>query len=418
MRLKPLTLARGPLRVPARPVRPAPLRFRCPGGLVRGLLVLCAAAPALPQPAAAQRAAADSAAILLAAAADLQARGELETAQLLHSLILESFPGTAAAESAEARLGGFAKDRSRSGGEIELKVWSALFGLWQGLAIPDAMDAGSPVRGIGLLVGAPAGFLLGHRMGRSRAYSAGQARAVTWGGIWGAVQGMGWAKALDLGADYYWEDESSEAVSASMAVGAALGMVGGMVVARHEIRPGTSTSAMLGSLWGVATGLMTLVLVDPDMEGDELWANAMHTGNIGLVAGTYLGSRMSLSPSRAALISLGGVIGYFAGLGVNLIDDPDGIDTSERRWVGSTLASTVVGLATATYLTREDRGGDDPREDAEAAGTPAAPGALFNRSGGDWALAAPLPSPVWHPSIRRDGRGGLSWKVPLLSLRF
>jgi len=141
--MKPLTLARGPLRVPA----------------VRGLLVLCAMAPALPQPAAAQRTAADSAAILLAAAVDLQARGELETAQLLHSLILESFPGTAAAESAEARLGVIAKDRSRSGGEIELKVWSALFGLWQGLAIPDAMNAGNTGYGVGLLAGACYGML-------------------------------------------------------------------------------------------------------------------------------------------------------------------------------------------------------------------------------------------------------------------
>ena len=400
--MKPLTLARGPLRVPA----------------VRGLLVLCAMAPALPQPAAAQRTAADSAAILLAAAVDLQARGELETAQLLHSLILESFPGTAAAESAEARLGVIAKDRSRSGGEIELRVWSALFGLWQGLAIPDAINAGNTGYGIGLLAGAPAGFLLGHVMSRSRPYSAGQARAITWGGIWGAVQGMGWAHALDLGADEYNEDGSPEAVSASMAVGAALGMVGGMLVARHEIRPGTSTSAMLGSLWGVAIGFMTLVVVDPDMEGDEYWANVMHTGNVGLVAGTYLGSRMSLSPSRAALISLGGAIGYFAGLGVNLINDPTGQNTSDRRLVGSMLASTVVGLATATYLTRDGRGGDDPREDTEVAGPSAAPGALLSRSGGDWALSAPLPSPVWHPSTRRDGRGGLSWKVPLLSLRF
>lgn len=379
------------------------------------VLVLCAMAPALPQPAAAQRSAADSAAILLAAAVDLQARGELETAQLLHSLILESFPGTAAAESAEVRLGIIAKDRSRSGGEIELRVWSALFGLWQGLLIPDAMDAGSMGHGIGLLVGAPGGFLLGHRMSRSRRYTAGQARAITWGGVWGAFQGMGWAHALDLGADSPNGSESREAVSASVAVGAALGMVGGMLVARHEIRPGTATSAMLCSLWGVATGYMALVLVDPHMEGDERWANVMHTGNMGLVAGTYLGSRMSLSPGRAAMISLGGAIGFFAGLGVNLLNDPD---ASERRWVGTMLASTVVGLATATYLTREDRGGDDPREDTEVAGRSAAPGALLNRSGGDWTVSAPLPSPVWHSAARRDGRGGLSWKVPLLSLRF
>ena len=394
--MKPLTLARAPLPV----------------------LVLCAMAPALPQPAAAQRTAADSAAILLAAAVDLQARGELETAQLLHSLILESFAGTAAAESAEVRLGVIAKDRSRSGGEIELRVWSALFGLWQGLLIPEAMGAGSAGHGIGLLVGAPGGFLLGHRMSRSRRYTAGQARAITWGGVWGAFQGMGWAHALDLGAESPNGSESHEAVSASLAVGAALGVVGGMLVARHEIRPGTATSAMLGSLWGAVTGYMALKLVAPDMEGDELWANVMHTGNMGLVAGTYLGTRMSLSPGRAAMISLGGAIGYFAGLGVNLLNDPDGTDTSERRLVGTMLASTVVGLATATYLTREDRGGDDPREDTEVAGRSAASGALLNRSGGDWTVSAPLPSPVWHPAARRDGRGGLSWKVPLLSLRF
>ena len=167
--------------------------------LIRTLVVVSCwiAVVAVPRSAAAQLTAADPAAVLLAAAEGRRSRGEIETSEVLYGLIVESFPGTSSAEAAQARLGDVSTRRSQGGGEIELKVWSTLYGLWQGAMIPAALGFEGPEPyGLGVLVGGPAGFLLGHHMGRSRPYTLGQARAITWGGTRGAIQGMGWAHVL------------------------------------------------------------------------------------------------------------------------------------------------------------------------------------------------------------------------------
>ena len=384
---------------------------------LRGLLLLAlfAAALSAPRPASAQLTRADTAAVLLAAAEDFANRGADDVAEALYRHILERFPGTVAAETARTRLEVVTGRQSQAGGEVELKVWSALYGLWQGVALPLAFNADdAEVYGLGLLVGGPAGFLIGRAMARSRPRSLGQARAITWGGTWGAIQGLGWAHALNFGGDEY--DPSDEAVMWSMIAGGAVGIVGGAVAARREVTSGTSTSATLGSLWGLWIGAATAVLVDPDMEGDAIVATVMLTGNAGLGAGALLGSRVPLSRSRARLISLAGVIGGFASMGINMIAQPD--DPRPRVVMGTMLAASLGGLALGASLTSGGRGEDDPSEDLEAAASLPAPGALLNWSDGDWALSTPLPSPVLEPTGRRDGRDGLVWKVPLLKVRF
>ena len=301
-------------------------------------------------------------------------------------------------------------------------MWSALYGLWQGVAVPLAFNADEPeVYGLGLLVGGPAGFLIGRAMARSRPRSLGQARAITWGGTWGAIQGWGWARALDLGTGdrYYYDgrqgqydDESTEAAIGAMIVGGAAGIAGGLAMARREITPGASTTAMLGSLWGTWFGFSTAYLVD--VEGDGLTAAAMIVGNAGLVAGALAGSRMPLSRGRARLISVGGLVGAFGGVGIVLIGQPDG----DKTIMATILASSIAGLALGAAGTRDDRGESDPSEDLEAAASLTPPGALLNWLDGDWALSTPLPTPVLEPVGRSDGRDGLVWKVPLLKVRF
>ncbi len=390
--------------------------------LLRGLLLLALSAAALTasRPASAQLTRADSAAVLLATAENFANRGAYDIAEALYRHILERFPGTAAAETARTRLEVVTGRQSQAGGEAELKVWSSLYGLWQGVAIPLAASADdAEVYGLGLLVGGPAGFLLGRAMARSRPRTLGQARAITWGGTWGAIQGWGWALALDLGTgdrdnydgSLYGEDESIEAALTSMIVGGAAGIAGGLVMARREITPGTATSAMLGSLWGTWFGFSTAYLAD--VEGDGLTAAAMIVGNAGLVAGALAGSRMPLSRARARLISVGGVVGAFGGLGINLIAQPDG----DKTIMATILAGSIAGLALGVAGTRNDRGETDPGEDLSAASLPA-PGSLLNWSHGNWAFSTPLPTPALEPTGRNGGRDGLVWKVPLLKVRF
>ena len=382
------------------------------------LLALLAAAMSAPRPASAQLTRADTAAVLLAAAEDFDNRGENDIAAALYRHIAERFVGTPAADFARGRLGGVTTRQSRAGGGVELKVWSALYGIWLGVAVPSAAEAEeSGTYGFGLLIGGPTGFLVGREMARSRPRSLGQARAITWGGTWGTIQGWGWARALDLGSgdrSYSYNDrqESTRAVLSSMIVGGLGGIAGGLVMARREITPGTATSAMLGSLWGTWLGFSTAFLMD--VEGDGLTAASMLGGNAGLVAGALAGSRMPLSRGRARIISVGGVVGAFGGLGFTLISQPK----DPKAIMATILVSSIVGLGVAAANTVGNRDEPDASRDLDAASSLPAPGALLNWSNGDWAFSTPLPTPALEPTSRSGDRDGLVWKVPLLKVRF
>ncbi|NNM34688.1 MAG: hypothetical protein HKO53_16530, partial [Gemmatimonadetes bacterium] len=137
---------------------------------------------------------ADSAAVLFEAAADFDGRGESDVAVALYRLIIRRFPDTPSAAAAQDRLDQWGITRSGSSGRTELQVWGALYGLWLGVAIPGMAEADGPeAYGAGLLLGGPAGFMVGRAAARGRPLSLGQARAITWGGTWGTWQGLGWA---------------------------------------------------------------------------------------------------------------------------------------------------------------------------------------------------------------------------------
>ena len=363
-----------------------------------------------PERASAQITPADSAAVLLGTAEDLEQRGERDAAETLYRYITDRFEGTPAAATARAWLDDAGGGQLPGGGETELQVWSTTYGIWLGMMVPLALDAEGPEPyGVGLLLGAPGGFFAGRALARSRPLSLGQARAITWGGTWGALQGMALANARDV-------DE--QAFIRSMIIGSAAGVAGGTLAARQEITPGTATSATLGSLWGAWFGLASSILLD--YTEDPIWVVMMATGNAGLVGGALAGSRWPLSRSRARLISVGGLIGGVAGLGTVLIGDADDEDTV----IGVALAGSVAGLVLGGVLT----GGDDAEADMSGnepgAGSLPATGALINWSGGDWSLSAPLPSPSLDPALRHGGRYGAAapdrvvWKVPLLNVRF
>ena len=383
-------------------------------------LIALATALATPRPADAQITRADSAAVLLSVASDFENRAEGAVAEALYRHIVDRFPGTPAAGTAGARLDAASAELSQAGGEIELKVWSTLYGIWLGMAVPATADAEGPeAYGVGLLLGAPAAFLAGRAFSRSRPVSPGQARTITWGGTWGAWQGMGWANALRLGDNeriiegdiLINEGPSDQAIFASMIAGSAVGLVSGALASRREITPGTSTSAMLGSIWGSWFGLASSVLLD--LDETTAWGTTMMTGNAGLAAGALAGSRWPLSRSRARLISVGGLIGGIGGLGIVMITQPNNDDVE----IGIPLAGSIFGLVLGAALT-QGRGEEDASENAQTAESLPVPGALLNWSRGEWSLSAPLPFPVRESAAQADGRDALVWKVPLLNVRF
>jgi hypothetical protein len=364
---------------------------------------------------------ADSAAVLLQAAGELRDQGEPDAAQALLRLIIDRFGSTPAAAQARIDLGLVENAQSSSSGRVELQVWSALYGLYMGLAIPGAASADGPeAYGVGLLLGGPAGFLAASSYTKRHPLTQGQARAITLGGTWGTWQGLGWANVAGLGEDdfvcsgdvCFAEDNPNTQLWASLA-GGAVGIVAGAVIARRTISPGLATTANFGALWGTWFGLAGGVLAD--LEGDGLFAATLLAGNAGLASSALLGRDWNLTRSRARLISIAGVLGGLAGAGVLLIAQPDG------RWaISIPLAGSVAGLVIGAEATRnESFSGSPSDEDSYAFAAGADIPSLLSVRAGELRVGLPLPSPN-RILLSADGRDrtALTNRVTLFSMRF
>ena len=381
---------------------------------------------AVAAPAQAQVSAADSAAVLAAVAEDIADRGEAEVARWLWEEVVRRWPGTPGAEAALARLAeltgatGLAEpvvpgDSGDRSGETGFKVWSTAYGVWVGAAVPALAGArGTEPYGAGILVGGPAGYLAARAFAGSRPLSVGQARAISWGGTWGTWQGLGWATALDLGAD-----DGKVVVGAALA-GGVTGILAGALLSAGGTANGTSSSAFLGSLWGTWFGVAGSQLFGWD--GDAGWRATLLAGNAGLAVGALAARGGRIGVRRAHLISLGGLIGATSGVGVVLLARPYG----EAAEFGIPLAGSAAGLIVGALLTRHDPGADVGANSSPTRGQAPAPllGALLNWSGGDFSLGVPLPvaTTVRAPSPARPHHGATSrhreWTVPLARIRF
>lgn len=371
------------------------------------------------RPAAAQLAPADSAAVIRGVAAELEAQGRHELAHALYEYLLRRFPGTPAALEAERRLelarAGRAAGTERDG-RVELTVWSTLFGLWLGVAVPGTFGADDPEPyGLGLLVGGPTGFLASRFYTGRVQVGTGDARAITWGGVWGTWQGYGWREVLGIGSRTHracpdcpeFEETPSEAVFASMMLGGLAGVTTGAILARtRDITAGTGTMVSFGSLWGtwfaVAAGIFA------DLEGDDLLTTALLGGNAGLVTTALLAPRWEMSRERARLINVAGVAGLVGGLGIDLLLRPD----DEKVAIAIPLITSIGGLAAGTYGTRGyDRDGG-PADGPDG-------GAMIELRDGRLAFDLPVPSPTL---IRQPGRDQGRWtpavRLTLLDARF
>ena len=349
--------------------------------------------------------------MLVATAADFETRAEIQVARALYEQVIRRYPDTPGAETARARLAGLAGDadlRDRRG-DTEFRVWATLYGLWLGVAVPALADAhGSEPYGVGLLLGGPTGYLAGRAFSRSRSLSVGQARTISWAGTWGTWQGLGWAHALDLGVDRGCDycDPDGNAVVATALAGGLTGILTGALLSRGEVSEGTAASTYLGSLWGAWVGLAGAKVLG--LEDEATLTSTLLVGNAGLLAGALVGSRFDLSSRRAHMISLGGLIGGFGGIGIVLIAEP----SSDSGDFAIPLATSAAGLILGALLTR----GDD--EGAEEESSAVLPGALFNWSEGGFSAGMPLPFPTTVHDPGRTGRRRTAWNVPLLRVRF
>jgi hypothetical protein len=131
---------------------------------------------------------------------------------------------------------------------------------------------------------------------------------------------------------------------------------------------------------------------------------ALIGGNIALAASAIMAPEWRLSESRARLISIGGVIGGLAGLGLLLIVQPE----DEGTGAAFPVTGSAIGLIAGAQLTRNY----DARVNE---GNDAGRGALLNRQRGNWAMDLPEPSLRFQ---HVDGKKHTSLYVPLLQARF
>jgi len=380
---------------------PCLARYSAILGLLLGLLLSQATAPA---PVAAQQplTAADSAAVLLDAARHFDATGREEVAGALYRLIAERYPQTVAGVAAVTRLQGTARFGAERSGRVELQVWGALYGLWLGIAVPTAFGWDEPeAYGAGILLGAPAGLLAARAVTRSRDLTEGQTRAITWGGTWGTWQGLGWAHVFDWGSRTvcdgqfcYEEGETTEAQFKAMIAGGLLGATAGSLLSRRTIPAGVAAGAHYGSLWGTWLGVAGGLL--GDLDDDDLMTATLLAGNAGLLAGAWVADRHALSRNRVRLVSLAGLLGGLAGLGLDLLIQPDDSDVA----IGIPLVLSGAGLATGAYLTRDY----DRTVRIGSRNAPGGGGSLFgfDATGASWDL--PILTPTLVRSLDANGR--------------
>jgi hypothetical protein len=393
------------------------------------LLLLCVLA--VPRPARAQATAADTAAILLDAAGRLEREGRGDAAAALLDYIRVHYATTAAAGEAASRLARRPPSESPMrrafrgpGGRTELMVWGTTYGIWAGLAMPHALGADNKsAYGLGLLLGAPAGLLI------SRAYAShvnlteGAARSITFGGSWGTWHGYGVPKLLGLldhtehicyqppGAPqscYDHKSTSSKAVIRSMLLGGIAGIgAGALVGQRNEVSPGTATASNLAALWGTGYGAGAALLFD--MHGKGPLALAVLGGDAALLAEAAIAPRSRISRERARLISVAGLAGGLAGLGVDVLL---GVE-DEAVAVGIPMVGSTLGLLIGSAATRKM-----PREEASNAGGAPGGGALLNVRDGHLGLGVPAVSPLLASARTRGMDSGATILVPVLSARF
>lgn len=385
--------------------------------LVRTLLVLLTVVAAIlaPSESSAQLTRADSAAVLLEAADAFAQEGRWEIAEAIYERIAERYGGTPAAETARTRLAAPESARPQRPSRVELQVFGTTYGAWLGIAVPLAFGSDAPeAYGAGLLVGGPLGLLASRAYMNANPVSEGQARAISWGGIWGTWQGYGWAEVLDIGEGEvcsgdvcYPTDDNGEELVASMVVGGVAGIVGGALLARNPIRSGVASGAQGGSTWGSVYGAMLAGIVDDDA-GEGVLVTSLLAGNVGLVAGAGLAARYDLTRSDIRMINLGALIGGLGGLGLDLLIQPD--DTEVQ--LGIPLVTSLVGLGIAASRTGgASVGGDDGQLDGEV---PDLDAAMIDYRDGRLSLGPPLP----RPSLLRLDRPHVptEWK-PALTVR-
>ena len=207
-------------------------------------------------------------------------------------------------------------------GSVELSAVAGLYGLWGGLVlggiaashIPDVNEVA--VLGVGALgVGSAVAFGFGgNYLAKKLEFTAGDARLMASGFIWGTAIGTGLAESVStLTGDLRW------GFANVVFFGALGGGAAGFLATQSDLNIAQVSLINTGGWVGVLNGTLAYLSVQALQDRDNrqpLFAATAYTAvaGLGLAGGAYLGSQSNFSWGETLLVDLGGVIGTVAGL--------------------------------------------------------------------------------------------------------
>ncbi len=359
----------------------------------------------------------DTAGVALGLARGFQASGQDEQAIALLQVIIERYPHTPAAQEAEELLASYRKIRTVGRGETQFIVWNTLFATWLGLAIPIAVGADeASTFGATLLLAPPAGFFLSRAYTKARPISLGQSGAYLWATVWASWQALGWRAVLEIGnhEDCYDYGFGLECVSRppenaevkALLVGGVIGIGSGLILANQNIAAGDATLATHASLWGTFYGLAIGGMAD--LSDDDLLTAALVAGNLGLIAAIPGGRAWKPARGQIWVVSAAGIAGGVAGVGIDLLVQPEATDVA----IGIPTLSATLGLVLGSVLTKNTKWRD------EASIEPWNDSLLSLNHGAE--LGFPLPQPGTVTTFDTKARRKLvpSWEIKLVQASF
>lgn len=283
----------------------------------------------------------------------------------------------------QARLGGLTRvtrkdlltDTSREG-RFPFVAGATLGGLAAGIELLLAIEPDSVTPGVLTVMATTGGaFAASLFATREGAITMGEASLFSSGLIYGTYNAVLLAALVDPG---------SQGAALMSLGGTILGGTVGFITARGaHLSPGDASLVGSGGLWGSATGLLLLPILQPSST-DGYTLTMMLPMDAGIVLAAVVASQIDISRDRVLLMDLGALLGGLGlgGLGIIVMDATNNFD-SARIVSGLALGGIVVGGGLSLYLTRHM-----DRPDGEA---PPAMGALINVDGDRVGLGAPMP---------------------------
>ncbi len=380
------------------------------------LLTLVATLGTLPLHA--QQTRADSAQVLLDAARVLERQGQHSLSQQLLRVLRQRWPATPAGQLAGGPLTAQTDEPVSGLGRTGFIAYHTALGAWLGVAIPAALDANSPEPyGIGLLVGAPAGFIGSRLYADRQGLTDGQAGVITFASQFGMWQALGWSSVLGIGdrqvcpfPDYCYDQAPNRRPFTASIVGAVAGVATGALAASKGVAPGTSTMVSHSGYWGTWYGFAITVLTDPGEIGHRRLTGALVGSDLGVLLAIPLAKAWQPTTQRVRLVSAGGLAGGLAGVGVALLARAE----DSRTVISLIGGGSVAGMTAAALLTR-----DRPGTAGGPVGGDLAPALLSVSDRTRLGIPAPMPTVIELKTRTSDGKTHVPGvRIPLIDVRF